>query len=70
MELSQRVQSISAQSAFQNPAGSEQQYPTGHQTAFGYYGRYYPGMAAAATAWPLVSDLSRLAASRSARLCR
>lgn len=43
-ELSQRVQAISAQSAFQNPAGSEQQYPTGHQTAFGYYGRYYPGM--------------------------
>jgi hypothetical protein len=43
-ELSQRVQSISAQSAFQNPAGSESQYPTGHQTVFGYYGRYYPGM--------------------------
>lgn len=43
-ELSQRVQAISAQSAFQNPAGSEQQYPTGHATAFGYYGRYYPGM--------------------------
>lgn len=42
-ELSQRVQAISAQSAFQNPAGSEQQYPTGHQTAFGYFGRYYPG---------------------------
>jgi len=46
-ELSQRVQSISAQSAFQNPAGSEQQFPTGHQTTFGYYGRYYPGMARA-----------------------
>ncbi len=43
-ELSQRVQSISAQSAYQNPAGSESVYPTGHQTAFGYYGRYYPGM--------------------------
>jgi hypothetical protein len=43
-ELSQRVQSISAQSAFQNPAGSETQYPTGHQTAFGYYGTFYPGM--------------------------
>jgi hypothetical protein len=43
-ELSQRVQAISAQSAFKNPAGSEQQYPTGHQTAFGYYGNYYPGM--------------------------
>lgn len=43
-ELSQRVQQISAQSAFQNPAGSESQYPTGHQTAFGYYGSFYPGM--------------------------
>jgi hypothetical protein len=43
-ELSQRVQAISAQSAFKNPAGSEQQYPTGHQTAFGYYGSFYPGM--------------------------
>src|SRR3972149_5311420 len=41
MELSQRVQSISAQSAFQNPAGSQSVYPTGHQTAFGYYGSYY-----------------------------
>lgn len=43
-ELSQKVQAISAQSAFQNPAGSEQLYPTGHQTAFGYYGTFYPGM--------------------------
>jgi hypothetical protein len=44
LELSQRVQSISAQSPYKNPAGSETQYPTGHQTAFGYYGNYYPGM--------------------------
>lgn len=44
MELNYKVQSISAQSAFQNPAGSENIYPTGHQTAFGYYGRYYPTM--------------------------
>lgn len=43
-EISQRVQQISAQSAFGNPAGSEQLYPTGHQTAFGYYSRFYPGM--------------------------
>ncbi|MGD9634293.1 MAG: hypothetical protein AB7G28_03145 [Pirellulales bacterium] len=43
-EISQRVQAISAQSAFGNPAGSESQYPTGHQTAFGYYSRFYPGM--------------------------
>jgi hypothetical protein len=44
LELSQKVQTISAQSAYQNPAGSESVYPTGHQTAFGYYGRFYPGM--------------------------
>jgi hypothetical protein len=43
-ELSQRVQSISAQGAYQNPAGAENQYPTGHQTSFGYYGSFYPGM--------------------------
>lgn len=43
-EITQRVQAISARSAFQNPAGSDSQYPTGHSTAFGYYGRYYPGM--------------------------
>jgi hypothetical protein len=43
-EISQRVQAISAQGAFQNPAGSESQYPTGHTTAFGYYGSFYPGM--------------------------
>jgi len=44
LEISQRVQAISAQSAYGNPAGSESQYPTGHQTAFGYYSRFYPGM--------------------------
>lgn len=43
-EISQKVQAISAQSAYGNPAGSEQVYPTGHQTAFGYYSRFYPGM--------------------------
>jgi len=44
MEISQRVQAISAQSAYGNPAGSESQYPTGHQTAFGYYSRFYPAL--------------------------
>jgi hypothetical protein len=44
MEQNYKVQKISAQTAFQNPAGSESVYPTGHQTAFGYYGRYYPSM--------------------------
>jgi hypothetical protein len=43
-ELARRVQSISAQSDYKNPAGSESIYPTGHQTSFGYYGSFYPGM--------------------------
>jgi hypothetical protein len=43
-DLYRRVQSISAQSDYKNPAGAENQYPTGHQTTFGYHGRYYPGM--------------------------
>jgi hypothetical protein len=41
--ISRRVQQISAQPAY-NPAGSQSQYPTGHQTVFGYYGRFYPKM--------------------------
>ena len=41
--LSRRVQQISAQTAY-DPRGSQSQYPTGHQTVFGYYGRYYPSM--------------------------
>jgi hypothetical protein len=44
-ELAQRVQTYAARSDYSNPAGSEQQYPTGHSTAFGYYGSFYPGMA-------------------------
>ena len=44
LELSQRVQQISAQSPYQNAAGSEAIYPTGHQTAFGYHSHFYPGM--------------------------
>jgi hypothetical protein len=43
--LSRRVQQISASAAY-NPQGSRSQYPTGHQTVFGYYGRFYPGMSA------------------------
>jgi hypothetical protein len=43
-ELNQRVQSISAQRDYSNPAGSENLYPTGHSTAFGYHGRYYPAL--------------------------
>jgi hypothetical protein len=43
LELERRLQSFAAQSDF-NPQGSTQQLPTGHQTVFRYYGRYYPGM--------------------------
>jgi hypothetical protein len=43
MELARRLQSMAAQSDF-NPEGSKSQYPTGHQTVFGYYGHYYPSM--------------------------
>ena len=42
--LSRRVQQISASAAY-SPEGSKSQYPTGHQTVFGYYGRFYPNMA-------------------------
>jgi hypothetical protein len=41
-EMARRVQAIAAQGEF-NMQGSKDQYPTGHQTAFQYYGRYYPG---------------------------
>jgi hypothetical protein len=44
VELNRRVQSISAQRDYSNPAGSESIIPTGHGTAFGYHGRYYPGL--------------------------
>lgn len=42
MELARRVQSISAQSNYGKPQGSESQYPTGHPTAFGYFSHFYP----------------------------
>ena len=43
-ELNRKVQSISAQRDYANPAGSESMYPTGHPTAFGYHGRYFPAL--------------------------
>jgi hypothetical protein len=43
MEMARRLQAISAQSDF-NPRGSESQFPTGHQTVYRYYGRFYPAM--------------------------
>jgi hypothetical protein len=43
IDISRRLQSMAAQSDF-NPEGSRQQYPTGHQTVYRYYGRFYPTM--------------------------
>jgi hypothetical protein len=42
LEMERRVQSISAQSAFASPRGSESQHPTGHPAMFSNTGRYYP----------------------------
>lgn len=41
LQNSRRIQSIAAQADF-NPAGSKDEYPTGHQTVFSYVGHYYP----------------------------
>jgi hypothetical protein len=43
IEVQRRLQAISAQSDF-NPRGSESQMPTGHQTVYRYYGRFYPAL--------------------------
>ena len=43
LELERRLQAFAAQSDF-NPQGSTSQLPTGHQTVFRYYGRFYPAM--------------------------
>ncbi len=40
-EMARRMQSMAAQSDF-NPQGDKNQLPTGHQTAFGYYGHFHP----------------------------
>jgi len=45
MDISRRLQSISAQADF-NPQGSQSQYPTGHQTTVMNYSHYYPNPAA------------------------
>jgi hypothetical protein len=39
-QTNRRLQSIAAQADY-NYQGSKDQYPTGHQTAFGYTGHYY-----------------------------
>jgi hypothetical protein len=41
VEMTRRMQSIAAQGAF-NPQGDKNQYPTGHQTVFKYYGHFHP----------------------------
>ena len=41
LDTDRRVQALAARGAFQNQAGSDQQYPTGHQTTFMYTGHYY-----------------------------
>jgi hypothetical protein len=40
-DLASRMQSMAAQGDF-NPQGDKNQFPTGHQTVFGYYGRFHP----------------------------
>jgi hypothetical protein len=40
-EMSRQMQQMAAQSDF-NPQGDKGQFPTGHQTVFGYYGHFHP----------------------------
>jgi hypothetical protein len=42
LDVDRKVQALAARGAYTNPAGSDQEYPTGHQTAYMYYGHYYP----------------------------
>jgi hypothetical protein len=41
LQTNRRLQAIAAQPDF-NPAGSKDEYPTGHQTVFSYTGHYFP----------------------------
>jgi hypothetical protein len=43
LAMERQLQAFAAQSDF-NPQGSTSQLPTGHQTVYRYYGRYYPRM--------------------------
>jgi hypothetical protein len=40
-EMARRMQSMAAQGDF-NPQGDKNQFPTGHQTTWGYYGHFHP----------------------------
>jgi hypothetical protein len=41
LQTTRRLQAIAAQSDY-NPQGSREEFPTGHQTVFQYFGHYYP----------------------------
>jgi hypothetical protein len=41
LQTNRRLAAIAAQPDF-NPAGSKDEYPTGHQTVFSYTGHYFP----------------------------
>jgi hypothetical protein len=41
LQANRRLQALAAQPNL-NPQGSQDQYPTGHQTVFNYMGHYYP----------------------------
>jgi hypothetical protein len=41
LQNNRRLTSIAAQADF-NPQGAKDQYPTGHQTVFNYWGHYFP----------------------------
>ncbi len=41
LDIDRKVQALAARSAYNNPAGSDTQAPTGHETGFMYYGHYY-----------------------------
>jgi hypothetical protein len=41
LDVDRKVQALAARGAYSNPAGSDQENPTGHETTFMYYGHYY-----------------------------
>lgn len=42
MELSRRLQTMAAQNDYGQPQGDKNQFPTGHQTVYRYFGHYHP----------------------------
>ncbi len=45
LELSRRLQAISAHGAYKNPAGTENLSPTGHRSVFSNHSHYFPSTA-------------------------